>query len=866
METNLELFYKSKSSWNQHYKNWGVTVPSEDRRQFKNEDLVLKVGYNVNRSIWDENRYAAFIDELCGDREYQKEAIFTALRFLLGGQYRNIEDLCRENFDTNSKLQERYGGWAGMQRTLQFPDRLSASLDLATGTGKSYVLYGIAAIMLSEGVIDKVLVLCPSTTIETELFRKFDELAKNSNMRALLPANSKISSPSIINARQSITTGSICIENYHQILDHVKSSIKDSILGKGDKVLILNDETHHVANESSSKETKWKQFISNDEFGFKYILGVSGTCYIGDSYFSDVIFRYSIRQAMEQHFIKKVDYVSEMPTSNDPDEKWQVIHNRHLELKLFLQRKNLLPLSIVVTSTISSCKDVAEDLKAFLLTHENISYELAEEKVLTVYNNAPDVAKLRYVDSPDSKVEWIVAVSMLNEGWDVKRVFQIIPHEERAFNSKLLIAQVLGRGLRIPENWTGTQPDVTVFNHDAWAPRIKKLVNEILEIENRISCRIIEDSPYHFNLEQINYSLLTNSVSTPKIGEYKLFSKGYIDLPSANAVEEMSVQFEKAISGDQYKWQTSVRHSTYTPLEVAIAMYERLEEAEDPEDPNVQMRTVYTDEWTIEKLEKLVRDSLARRGMQVATEDLKQKCLQSLGPLRRKSSESVRYVPIPQRYIQVTTKSRQGDSVSAGELKSNKTIFVNFMTRNTINDEQLEFYDEALEAGSGYKCVYVQNMFDFKVPLNLVIADSEPERKFIRALLEPETLPHYESWLKSTARGFYEIDYAWKKGEHPKRGKFSPDFFIYTKSHILVVEIKDDDEIVEPSEENRKKNEFALAHFERINDHLRNANHDIRYQFNFLTPKNLGTYFHNLRQGTIGTFRSELDVVLSQTN
>ena len=33
---------------------------------------------------------------------------------------------------------------------------------------------------------------------------------------------------------------------------------------------------------------------------------------------------------------------------------------------------------------------------------------------------------------------------MLSEGWDVKNVFQIVPHEERAFNSKLLIAQVLG--------------------------------------------------------------------------------------------------------------------------------------------------------------------------------------------------------------------------------------------------------------------------------------------------------------------------------------------------------------------------------------------------------------------------------------
>jgi len=57
---------------------------------------------------------------------------------------------------------------------------------------------------------------------------------------------------------------------------------------------------------------------------------------------------------------------------------------------------------------------------------------------------------LKTVDEPENSVEWIVSVSMLTEGWDVNNVFQIVPHEDKAFNSKLLIAQVLGRGLRVP--------------------------------------------------------------------------------------------------------------------------------------------------------------------------------------------------------------------------------------------------------------------------------------------------------------------------------------------------------------------------------------------------------------------------------
>ena len=82
----------------------------------------------------------------------------------------------------------------------------------------------------------------------------------------------------------------------------------------------------------------------------------------------------------------------------------------------------------------------------------------AAEKVLIVTSaneHKNNIPILRRVDDKDNPVEWITSVSMLSEGWDVKNVFQIVPHEERAFNSKLLIAQVLGRGLRIPEVYKG---------------------------------------------------------------------------------------------------------------------------------------------------------------------------------------------------------------------------------------------------------------------------------------------------------------------------------------------------------------------------------------------------------------------------
>src|SRR5437764_15086216 len=94
-----------------------------DQRTFRNEDLVLKASENIDPAKWDESKYEAFIDELCGFREYQKNAIRTTLRYLLGQKYADLRELAKENFEQNEQLRERYGSWVAMERQLQLPDQ-----------------------------------------------------------------------------------------------------------------------------------------------------------------------------------------------------------------------------------------------------------------------------------------------------------------------------------------------------------------------------------------------------------------------------------------------------------------------------------------------------------------------------------------------------------------------------------------------------------------------------------------------------------------------------------------------------------------------------------------------------------------------
>lgn len=843
-----------------------------DRKTFRNEDLVLKVTTNIDPAVWDESRYEAFLDELCGTREYQKEAIRTTLRYLLGGKYSNIRELASENFESNDEIKQRYGSWAGMERHLQLPDQLSCSIDLATGTGKSYLLYGLAAILLAEGKVDRVLILCPSNTIEAGLLEKFRELAGNPDLRDVLPKDARIRTPKIINASETIVDGSICVENYHAILEHVKSSIRDSLKGRGERVAVFSDEAHHVANESGADAKKWKEFLLNPEYGFRIVVGMSGTCYVGDDYFADVISRYSLRQVIEDRFVKKVEYVAEMPETGSAEEKWQLIYNRHQDWKKKLKKVGIRPLSIIVTKGISDCKRVAAELQGFLQEWEKISVEDAESKVLAVTSSKehqPNVAKLRIVDSPASKVEWITSVSMLSEGWDVKNVFMIVPHEERAFNSKLLIAQVLGRGLRVPDNWKGEQPIVTVFNHDAWSGRIRHLVNEILEIERRLSSSVIEHSSYHFELHNLDYTRDEDMSEFTKKGEYRLLEEGFVDLPTQIEAEDVTIEFERAVTGEHLKFKTRIEHKTYGIEEVADLMFGRLqsidEESKDAEDP--KDRTSYAKKIPVERLEQIIKESLKRAKIKsgVITEDNRQKFLQALGTLRRKKAKRVVYKLSPKSLVTFSTKERQAESCSAAELRrGDKTIFYGPGCETTLVDEQVEFFKEVQDPDGDFRAGRepISNSHDFKTPLTLAIADATPERKFIRKLCERENAQFIDAWIKNAHQRYYSIEYAWKKGEHPKRGEFSPDFFIKKGDMIFVVEIKGDEEISDPSDENQKKFEYAIAHFSRLNNWLEKGMLPVRYQFNFLTPKDYNKFFQKMRNNDLNGFSSELDVAL----
>jgi type III restriction enzyme len=851
----------------------------EEIKRYKTSDLVLKVDKNYDPTqlplqVWDR-----YLDILVNGRNYQKEAIIDTVIFFASELYKNTSDLVERNWNrsSNIELKNRYSDLDDYLHHLQIPTKLSASIDLATGTGKSYVIYGIAQIMLGLGLVDRVLVLCPSLTIEDGLTEKFINLSSDSRLVKAIPENAKWKNPSIKSADVTIKEGDICVENIHAAYETTGSSIKDSFKGNGERTLVLNDEAHHIYNkiEGRSKENtslkKWKEFLLNPDFNFKYIAGFTGTTYIEDEYFNDVIYRYSLRQAVDNQMVKMVDYISK-DENLDKDIKFQKIYDNHDHNKQ--NYRKIKPLTILITKDIKNAKRLLTDISEFLIKQESLSEDEVKEKTLIVTSHndhKENVQKLKEVDNKDNPIEWIVSVSMLTEGWDVKNVFQIVPWEDRAFNSKLLIAQVLGRGLRIPPEYQSPQPKVRIFNHDAWSRNIKGLVDEILEIEKRlISVPLVKGdrNKHHFKVHHIDYTkTATTKEATKDHAEFD-YTKGFIELQSQIEKSEKESEYTD-FSGAISSKKTLIQYNTYTIDEVANKIINELK----IRNWEGKILKLPTGDYSKEKLPpkeeitKIIRSSMDKVGIKGdrLVEKNRNKILSSFNTLLRKAGKTVVYQKEAQKPYKIDTKEMNRESMALGNLRHNATVFYSSDYKIEVDEKNLELLSIIIEDESLPRSASTEiNKYLFKTPLDLTFSKATPERTFIKELCETENAKKIESWLKSRDMNFYSIEYSITSigGKHSKIQSFNPDFFLKlengTTKHFVIVEIKSDGDV---TDENKAKLRYGVQHFKDLNKELEKLKIDEKYHFHFLSPNSYDVFFDHLRNGKLiqYDFKSDLE-------
>jgi len=206
--------------------------------------------------------------------------------------------------------------------------------------------------------------------------------------------------------------------------------------------------------------------------------------------FKNVIYSYPLRNALDDGYVKEPAVATREnfdPANYDEAglERLKLmdgiqIHERtKAELAAYADnssRERVKPFVLVVAKDTDHAESLVQ-----LISSDDFYDGQYRDKVITVHSGLSGeekddvVSQLLTVEDPANPTEIVVHVNMLKEGWDVTNLYTIIPL--RAANSRTLVEQSIGRGLRLPYGRRVGVPDVdrlTIVSHD----RFQEIIDE----------------------------------------------------------------------------------------------------------------------------------------------------------------------------------------------------------------------------------------------------------------------------------------------------------------------------------------------------------------------------------------------------
>ncbi|WP_052356320.1 DEAD/DEAH box helicase [Bacteroides timonensis] len=149
-----------------------------------------------------------------------------------------------------------------------------------------------------------------------------------------------------------------------------------------------------------------------------------------------------------------------------------------LHLQMYAKNNNVplvKPFILVVCRNINHANDTVA-----LLESDSFYEGRYKGKVLQIDSSTKKDEEVEQLfvslEKPDNKIEIVVHVNMLKEGWDVTNLYTIVPL--RAADAPILVEQSIGRGLRLPYGGLRTgNPEVdklTVIAHENFEAVIAK--------------------------------------------------------------------------------------------------------------------------------------------------------------------------------------------------------------------------------------------------------------------------------------------------------------------------------------------------------------------------------------------------------
>jgi type III restriction enzyme len=198
--------------------------------------------------------------------------------------------------------------------------------------------------------------------------------------------------------------------------------------------------------------------------------------------FKNVVYEYSLAKAIPDGFVKEpavatrknfdpLHYTDEELDRIKLEDGIRIHEDTKVALDIYARDnkvQQVKPFVLVVAKDTSHAGKLKE-----LITSKAFFKGSYADKVMEIHSaqrgaeKEKNIVQLVSLESPDNKIEIVIHVNMLKEGWDVTNLYTIIPLRTAA--SMTLREQTIGRGLRLPySKRTGNDKadKLTIVAHD----------------------------------------------------------------------------------------------------------------------------------------------------------------------------------------------------------------------------------------------------------------------------------------------------------------------------------------------------------------------------------------------------------------
>ena len=372
----------------------------------------------------------------------------------------------------------------------EFP---SLCFALATGVGKTRLMGAFVAYLYLTGRSRNFFVLAPNTTIYAKLLEDF---SRPSSPKYVFKGIAEFAQnpPTIVTGENwenatGLKLGEAVINIFNvdkinkekgrirSFRETLGESYFDILAGHNDLVMLM-DEAHRYRAKAAAKAV----YELNPKLGLE-LTATPKTVGASPKDFRNVIYHYTLGQAMEDGFVKEPAVATREGFRKDQYDRDQleqimledgVTYHEQVRVDLELYaRETGHPLVHPFMLVVAKDTTHAGELKAYIESDAFFSgayrgrvTEVHSNQGAEESNEAMErLVKLEHEDETDI----VIHVNKLKEGWDVTNLFTIVPL--RASHSDILTEQTLGRGLRLPYGRrTGNDmvDTLTVIAHDSF--------------------------------------------------------------------------------------------------------------------------------------------------------------------------------------------------------------------------------------------------------------------------------------------------------------------------------------------------------------------------------------------------------------